>query len=216
MKNILAGLSIEKKLGAAALALGFFALFGANPYDHTYTTVNTKDIAFATETKTGMVPAVELADWLIKGKSDFRLVDLRSLKDYNEYHIPQAQNYKVPELNQPVFTRTEKIVLYSETDVEAAQAWFLLKSKDYKAVYILKGGMQSWKEQILFPKLALNASAAESAEFEKIKEISKFFGGTPQSGIKGDSLKPGLVVPKLQTPVQSVKGKQQVKKKEGC
>ena len=76
----------------------------------------------------------------------------------------------------------KKIILYSDAGIHSAQAWFLLKANGYKGVYILRGGLEEWKDSILFPRLVENATPAEIAAFEKAKEISKFFGGSPQVG----------------------------------
>ena len=46
---------------------------------------------------------------------------------------------------------------------------------------MLQGGLEEWKNQILFPKLPANASAEQLAKFEKMKEICKFFGGAAQN-----------------------------------
>lgn len=103
----------------------------------------------------------------------------------------------------------------------AAQAWFVLKSSNYKGVYILSGGLNEWKNQILFPKLALNATAGQTAAFEKVKQISAYFGGTPQLATTEQtttataSVKPNEpILPKLSTPAAG--GAAKKKKKEGC
>jgi hypothetical protein len=58
----------------------------------------------------------------------------------------------------------------------------LMKAKGYKGVYTLLGGLEEWKQTILFPSLPPFHSPKDSLAFEKKKEISKYFGGSPQSG----------------------------------
>ena len=77
--------------------------------------------------------------------------------------------------------RNQKIILYADDDVNAAQAWFILKSKNFRGVYLLDGGLKNWQGEVLFPKLSVNASKEEIAQFEKIKEMSKYFGGSAQT-----------------------------------
>ena len=91
MKNIFSKLSIEKKLGGFALLLGLLALIAGNPYGGTTIKVNEKDIALSTVNNSDKISVLDLADWIIKNKSDFELVDLRSEEKYNEYSIPDAQ-----------------------------------------------------------------------------------------------------------------------------
>lgn len=212
-------LPVERKLALTALLLGFIALFGANPYEHIFTSVNTKEIAFAAESKSTKIDPLELAGWIIKGRADYKLVDVRSEKEFNEYHIPEAQNVSLMELQNPAFERTEKIVLYSGNEMEAAQAWFLLRSKGYKAAYILSGGLAEWKNRVLFPVVAVSTNAEEEMKAEKIKEISKFFGGAPRvSGENAGTQMTQAEMPKLQVPLQQSGGSPTAprKKKEGC
>lgn len=216
MKKFLSNLGLNKRLAVAAFALGLFALFGADPYNHTFTTINTKDLAYITEKNTNKIEPLELADWIIKQKPDFKLVDLRSEKQFIEYHIPGALNIKTTELDKSDLTKPERIILYSDNDMNAAESWFLLKAKDYKAVYILSGGMDGWKEKVLFPKATPNGSKDELAAFEKTKAVSQHFGSIPQTGVKEDSLKTIFTMPKLQAPVPNAKSMTPKKKKEGC
>ena len=150
------------------------------------------------------------------------MVDLRTEKEYTEYNIPTSVNIKMEDLLGSGLMRNQKIVLYGTDDVAAAQAWFVLKSSNYKGVYILSGGLNEWKNQILFPKLALNATPEQTAAFEKVKQISAYFGGTPQlataeqtTSAAAPTVKPTTpALPKLSTPAAG--GKVVKKKKEGC
>ncbi|MGE5430277.1 MAG: rhodanese-like domain-containing protein [Syntrophomonadaceae bacterium] len=218
MKKRFQDLTIEKKLGLAALLLGFLALFGADPYNHAFSSVNTKEIAFAAESRSTKVDPLELAGWIIKGKADYKLVDVRSEKEFNEYHIPEAQNFALVELQNSSIEKTEKILLYSGNEMDAAQGWFLLRSKGYKAVYILSGGLEAWKSQVLFPSIALSTNPDETMKSEKIKQISRYFGGVPQVSGSDSSVTAKTEMPKLQAPVQQSQAGTSSRrtKKEGC
>ncbi len=76
----------------------------------------------------------------------------------------------------------EKVVLYSEGGIHASQAWMLLRAKGFKNVYTLKGGLDQWKEDVLFPTLAENATPQERARFERAAALARFFGGSPRTG----------------------------------
>ncbi|MCF8241259.1 MAG: rhodanese-like domain-containing protein [Melioribacteraceae bacterium] len=216
MKNLFEKLSGSQKLAAAAILLGLFAAFAGDPFDNTYTKINTKEIALDAMNNSDKVDVRELAEWLIEAKADFRLIDLRTEEKFNEYFIPSAANIQPAELMNANLMRNEKIVLYADENTTAAQAWFLLKSKDYKAVYILEGGLDMWKDKVLFPKLASDADAEEKMEFAKFSEVSKFFGGMPQTGLeeidKAEQKLPELKLP-ASTTLDIPKKK---KKREGC
>jgi hypothetical protein len=215
MKNLLANSSIEKKLGLLALLLGIIALIiGGTPDKHSIK-VNAKEMLLTSIRENDKINVETLADWIIKGNADFTIVDLRTDKAYNEYHIPGSYNIPISDLLNGDLMRNQKIILYSDDGVNAAQAWFVLKSDDYKGVYILNGGLKVWKDKILFPKLVSNATPVQITEFEKMKEVSKFFGGTPQSGTE-ETIAPVVQMPKLTMPAASPTGGGKKKKREGC
>ncbi len=217
MKNSWKQWTVNRILAAIVGALGFLAVLAGNPYRGSAVEVNAKELSEIVQKEVDHVSCEELAGWIIQGKSDYRLVDLRNEKDYADYHIPTAENVAITALNDGSLARNERIVLYSDGGIHSAQAWFLLKANQFKGVYILFGGLEEWKDRILFPRLADNATPAEIAAFEKTKLVSKFFGGSPQVGGAAASAAPTLAMPKLQMPggvqTKAAPGK---KKKEGC
>lgn len=221
MKNFLTNLSTSKKLAIAAGMLGIIALFIGNPVNENKIFVNAKELSLSTVKESDKVELQTLADWLIKGNADYTLVDLRNEKDYSEYNIPSSINIKMEDLLTSDLMRNQKIILYGDDDISSAQSWFILKSANYKGVYILSGGMSGWKNEILFPRLAFNASPEEVEAFEKIKQVSTYFGGSPQIAVSEgettttlDATPPMPVLPKLTAPPAGQKVKK--KKKEGC
>ncbi|MCX6143653.1 MAG: rhodanese-like domain-containing protein [Ignavibacteriales bacterium] len=217
MKDFYANLSLNKKLGLFAFVLGFLALFAGSPYHGSEATVNAKELALIVEKEVDHVSVQTLADWIIQGKSDFRLIDLRNEKDFAEYHVPSAENVPLSGLDQSNLQHNEKIILYSDGGIHSAQAWMLLAAKGFKGVYILRGGLEEWKDQILFPHIPENLTPAQVVEFAKTKEVSKFFGGAPQSGGTTDAATPKLAMPKLEAPAGAQsKAAPTKKKKEGC
>jgi rhodanese-related sulfurtransferase len=215
MKKFFNNLTTPKKLGLIALVLGLFATIAGSPYSGSTVKVNAKDLALSTVNNSDKIAVLELADWIIKGKSDYTLVDLREEKDFNEYFIPTATNIPMETLPESGLLRNQKIILYCYNDLRAAQAWFILKSNNYKGVYILDGGLDKWKSEVLFPKLSADATKEQVAEFEKVKEISKYFGGVPQTGSEQ------MTETKINLPTPQVTSKGNVnqpkkKKREGC
>ncbi|NWG29857.1 MAG: rhodanese-like domain-containing protein [Ignavibacteriaceae bacterium] len=215
MKKFFSNLSTPKKLALLALLLGITAIFAGSPYMGSKVKVNTKELALSTVKNSDKVKPLELADWIIKSKADYTLVDVRSEDQFSEYNIPTSINIPLPELPESDLLRNQKIILYSDDDIAAAQAWFILKSKNFKGVYILDGGLNNWQEKVLFPKLTANASKEELEQFEKRKSISEFFGGQAQTGSEQVSeTKVNLPTPKVTS--QSTGTKTKKKKREGC
>ena len=217
MKNFFAHLTTQRKFGLLALVLGFFAIFAGSPYNRNKITLNAKDLALIAEKKADNVSVQDVANWIIQGKVDFRIIDTRPAGEYAAYHIPMAQNIRLSGLLDQHFYPTDKLILYSDTGEEAAQGWFILKGKKYKAVYILKGGLDAWKNQILFPQLPANPTPEQLTSFNKIKEVSKFFGGTPQTDASEDQNQPQVKnLPKLQLPENVPNAAPRKRRKEGC
>jgi rhodanese-related sulfurtransferase len=203
------------------LGLGFIAIFLGNPTDIGKASVDTKALAVQIGDSSNRVDPIDLADWIIRGKADYRLVDLRNEVKFNEYHIPSAENIEINGINESDLAKNQKIILYSEDEFSAAQAWFLLKAKDFMGVYFLKGGLNQWRSEVLFPVKPIDSSAVSMAKFNKLAEVSKYFGGVPQAA-KNDStvsLSSASVpkMPKIAIQAPSGGGAKKAKpKKEGC
>lgn len=217
--NFILGLDLKIKLASIAFSLGLTAFIISDPFNSDYAKINVKDLSLIVQNEADHVIVDEIADWIIKSRVDFRLIDIRTEKEYNEYNIPVSENIPITKLFDGKIARNEKIILYSEGGIHSAQAWFLLKAKDYKNVYMLKGGMDEWNDKILYPKLGANATDNEKAKFEIASAISRYFGGTPQiiSGnqitLSVDAPRPA---PKIQAPAGSATGSVKKKKREGC
>ena len=219
MKNYLLNLSTPKKLAALAVLLAVFALIIGNSGNKNKINVNAKELALAAIKDQDKINQTTLADWLIKDKLDFILVDLRPEKEFEEYSIPNSINVKMEDLLNSDLKRNQKIILYGNDDVTSAQAWFILKSSDYKGVYILNGGMNSWKNEILYPKRSAGLTPEDSIKFEKIKQVSLHFGGTPQI-LNAESTSNVVVTPSPKVlpnlPRVTIPSGTTKKKKEGC
>jgi rhodanese-related sulfurtransferase len=217
MGDFFKNLSLNRRLALVALALGLLAVFGPNPYRGAGASVNTKETAIQMATGGDQVGVTALADWIIQGRADFRVVDLRPATAYAEYHIPPAENIPVASLNTSSLQRNEKIVLYAEDGARAAQAWMLLKARGYQGVYILRGGLEAWKDSVLFPRIPDNATPAQTVEFAKMREVAKFFGGAPQAAAGDTTTTRVAALPKLAMPTaKAAPGGAKKKKKEGC
>ena len=207
-------LPIRKRVGILAIILGFIAIFAGSPYDRSTTRINVKELTNISVKEDHSIDVDDLADWIIKSKYDYRLVDLRNSEAYTQYNIPGSENIPIREMLSSDLMRNEKIVLYSDEETVAVQGWFLLNADNFKSVYILEGGLTSWKDLVLFPKLPAEPTKDQLVLFEKKKEVSKFFGGQPQIG-EEEQIK--QEIPKITTPPKvTVKTKDKKKSREGC
>jgi rhodanese-related sulfurtransferase len=213
-------MTTNQKLGLLLVVLGLLAAFAGSPYAGGKVSLDTAELARIVEKEADHVSPEEMADWIVQGRSDFRLIDLRTEKEYAEYHIPGAENIALTALADAGMQRTEKIVLYSEGGIHSAQAWMLLKARGYRGVYMLRGGLEEWREKVLFPRLPENPTPAQRVEFAKMSEVAKHFGGAPQDGGSPDQAAVTAPMPKLAMPQAPAGGAPAAapkkKKKEGC
>ncbi len=213
--------TVPKRLAVAAFALGALAMAG-NPIRGHHVSIDTQELATITAGNLDRIAPVDLADRLVRGATDLRLVDLREKAAFANYHIPGAIHVPVSALNDAGFARNETIVLYSEGDARAAQAWMLLAAQGYRGVRMLTGGIEAWRDQVVFPAIPANATAADSLRFERTLQLARHFGGHAReaSGDAGANLASMTIAaplaapaPVMATPVANGGGK---KTKEGC
>jgi len=215
MLKFFVSLPLRKRVGLVGILLGIIAIFAPDPYHRTTASVNTKEIAMETLSSKDQISVEELADWIIQGKMDYRLIDLRSPEKYKEYNIPTSECVAIKNLPDADIERNEKILLYADDDITAAQAWYLLKSMGYKSVTILKGGLDNWEKEVLYPSIPENATPEQMKKFAKIVEVAKFFGGEPQTGDAGAVVKKAHPKPKAPAKV-TLKRSRKKKAREGC
>jgi rhodanese-related sulfurtransferase len=218
--------TLNRKLAIVAVALGTLALL-AQPHRGPFVKLDARELASVVEAEVDHVTATELAAWIVEGRADYRLLDLRTGPEYAAYHIPTAENVPLGGLADYPLLRNEKIVLYSAGGIHSAQAWMLLRAQGYEAVYMVLGGLDAWKDEVLFPVLPADADAKASAQFERAAQIARSFGGegrivtAPEAGPATLSTAPAMTteLPKLTAPPPMPGPATPVakkKKKEGC
>lgn len=218
MLKMYASLPPRKRIGILAVVLGIIAAFIGNPTNSTSTTVNIKELSMVAGDNVNTLTVTELADWIIQGKMDYRLIDLRSQDNFDEYNIPTSECVSMGSLTKSDLKRNEKLFLYSEDNIVASQAWFILKAAGFKSVSILDKGMEAWKANVVFPSCNCgdNPSEEQKQLHAKKAEIAKFYGGLMQedAGINSTVKKD---LPKLKAPKKVVlKTNRKKPAREGC
>jgi rhodanese-related sulfurtransferase len=218
--------TLRRALAAAALLLGVVAIAG-NPYRGSSVRIDTQELATIVGSTVDHVTVQELADWIVQGRTDYRLIDLRSEAEFAAYHVPTAESVPIADLPGYGLRRNEKIVLYSEGGIHSAQAWFLLRAQKYPGAYILFGGLEAWKDEVLYPVAPAAGTPQERAAFERAAQVARFFGGGPRAASAAAADSGGLVAMPAMPALPSVKVAPPVggapagaapkkKRKEGC
>lgn len=127
----------------------------------------------------------QVAKRIIANDPGILLVDVRYPRQFEAYSIPGAINIPMENLMDTNWTDSLNrmsidIVLYSNGDMVADQAWVLLTEHNAHNLYVLKGGLNKWFETIIKPTPPNETASAEAFEqysFEKGASI--YFGGSP-------------------------------------
>jgi rhodanese-related sulfurtransferase len=219
-------LTLNQRLALVAFILGAVAL-GASPTRQGVVAFDPRELALAVQRGTDHVGVGTLADDLVKGHADYRVIDVRAEAAYTAYHIPSAESVPLAALAAADLPRNEKLVLYGEDGVQAAQAWFLLRARGYRGVYMLRGGLAEWRDNVLYPVLSEVASVEARRENDRRTAVAASFGGAPRAAAAPapgtapvaaalPAPAPPSVTPSVQLPAGTAKPKAPAKRKEGC
>ena len=208
--------AIGPRLALVALALGAVALF-SEPHRGPFVKLDAREMGAIVDAEADHVTARELASWIVEGRSDYRLLDLRSPEEYAKYHIPGAENVQSRDLRDYPLLPSEKIVVYSEGGIHGAQGWMLLKALGYPSVYALLLGLDAWTDEVLYPAPPAGDDPRAKADFEKAAAMASFFGGKARTeSDAADASAPAL--PQLEAPAASpvIPVAPRGKQREGC
>jgi hypothetical protein len=153
------------------------------------------------------VDAAELANWIIEGRKDFMLVDIRPPEAYADAHIEGAVNVPITELVTADYLGNipddRRIIVYSRGSENAAAAATLLRVAGYDAA-LLAGGYNSWNQQVLNPDIPDSATADETPQTARQRAIACYFigDGSAPPPVVAKEAKPAFVPP-VATPAKA-------------
>jgi rhodanese-related sulfurtransferase len=215
MKRFLTTLTTNQRLALLAFLLGLVAI-AATPTRGGRVSMDGREMALLMQKGADRVDARTLASWIIQGRADFRLVDLREPAAFAAGpRIPGAENIPVSALTDAGLARDERILLVADDEARAAQAWFLMRGQGYRGVYIVKGGLRGWQDDVLYPRV----DGLDAAERAKAESVSAHFGGAATTGQAAAVPPPAAPVARAAAappPTAPAKKAAPAKKREGC
>ena len=159
----------------------------------------------------------ELAHKIINQDPSYLLIDVRDEVSFDEYTLPYAINIPLEKLfdedseaylNQDEFD----VILFSNDNFQANQAWLLCNRLEYKNLRVLDGGMNTWFNTIINPSKPKENMPAEAFELYTFrKAASMYFGVAYPEQVKVTQVK--KVIPKK---VIAVKKKKKLPTEGGC
>jgi len=172
--------------------------------DASATAGQVEQIARVVAQKEDRVAVDDLARWIIEGRQDFVLIDVRSADDFAAGHIDSAENIPLTELvstqRKQVLPNDRKLVLYSQGSELAAQAAVLLRLSGYDANLLL-GGYNFWSQHVLNPDIHPTLADGEYARVPEQQAIACYFvGGNSVAQAPAPVPRAPAYVPPVSTP----------------
>jgi len=159
----------------------------------------------------------DLARWIIEGRKDFVLIDVRPAADYDKGHIENAQNLVVTELvtreKLETLPTDRKVVVYSQGSEVAGQAVVLLRLAGYDASLLL-GGYNFWAQRVLNPEISPTLADGEYPRVPEQQAIACYFVGGDKTAQAPPPRKPA--VPAFVPPVTQPAPPRPGPSHEGC
>ena len=169
--------SANQRLGLIAIVVALLALVAGNSFKRNTANVDPYKLAYIVEHELDHVSAFDLGKSIMEGNSHYLVLDLRDSNQFADYHIPGAVNISLTSLMDAKYQKDQPMVLYSEGGVHSAQAMFLMWTRGYSRVYMLKGGMNEWNDEVLHPVLH-PGNVAGSDSIATLRKMSAWFGTT--------------------------------------
>ena len=140
-----------------------------------------QDIARSIEESEDQIDPTTVSQWIIEGRRDFMLIDIRDSDAFEQGHIKGAENIPLPRLLQKdtldELPEEKLVVIYSNGSSHAAQAWLVMKTAGFDS-YMLEGGFNYWNKVIMNPKApADEASDDEILRYKTQLAVKGYFGG---------------------------------------
>lgn len=143
-----------------------------------------------------------VAERLIDEDPSIMLIDVRSVEQFGEYSLPRSVNIPLSQILQPeqmdyLYQEDMDIVLYSNDDLYADQAWILCTRLGYKNLYVLKGGLNQWYISILNPSEPAETEPTEKFDLYSFRlAASQYFRGGADVHVDAGTSKEKIIIKK--------------------
>lgn len=143
-------------------------------------------LRFGVSQRARTVTPNELASWIIEGRRDFAVIDLRDQDDFKKGHVKEAVScgscHDTAEEGRKELEETQfidlskKLVLYTETGDETVDLPKSLAKNP--RLYTLTGGYEAWQKQVLAPVVFGGETDLEQIRVKQKQEaVRAYFSG---------------------------------------
>jgi len=146
-----------------------------------------------------------VADLIVNKDPSLQLIDVRSADEYEKFHLEGAINIPISDLlaeeNADILNQDIRMnVLYSNSTLNANQAWMITRQLGYNNNYVLEGGLNYWFDVIMNPQQPASTSSDEEfAKYDFRKAASAALGGGAIEALPSQGTPPPAVKPVIKT-----------------
>jgi rhodanese-related sulfurtransferase len=172
---------VGKQIGVlVALVLAIVILFLPGQDSKKYR-FDPQTIAGSIEESEDQIDPKTVSEWIIEGRRDFMLIDIRDSEAFEQGHIKGAENIPMSQLLQKdtldELPEDKLMVIYSNGSSHAAQVWLVMKTAGFDS-YMLEGGFNYWNRVIMNPKVPVGeVSDDEILRYKTQLAVKSYFGG---------------------------------------
>ena len=144
-----------------------------------------RKLRFGVSQRARTVTPAELASWIIEGRRDFAVIDLRDGEDFKKGHVRDAVSCGTchdtaeegrKETQETFIDLSKKLVLYTDTGDETVDLPKSLAKNP--RLYTLTGGYEAWQREVLAPVTFGGETSAEQLQTKQRQEaVRAFFSG---------------------------------------
>lgn len=187
---------MKKMLGKTLLSLSIASVAACAPAEKSG--VSLVDVAQAAARQDDRVSVHELATWLIEGRGDFRLIDVRLPEQFERGSIGDAENIPLARLVTPEVIDTlptdRKVIVFSNGSENAAKAVVMLRLSGVQA-HLVTGGFNAWQTSILNPDIPVAQLDGEEPRITEQRAYACYFVGERSGATDGDAGTAEIFVP---------------------
>lgn len=175
--------------------------------------VNPEKLYKAIKNKARYLSVDQVAERLINEDPSIMLIDVRSPDQAYEYALPGSMNIPLDEILLPDWEdyldqEGMDVVLYSNGDVLADQAWILCSRMGYKNLFVMTGGLNQWFTDIMQPVPPAETDPSEDFDLYSFRLAARSHFGGGSVEVKSEEL--------TSEPVKIVKRKKKTISEGGC
>lgn len=147
-----------------------------------------------------------VADKIINKDPSVLLVDVRTESEFAKFSLPNAINIPLAKfLDEKAAEVIDQdaldVVLFSNDNFQANEAWLLGNRLGYTNLYVMKGGLNEWFSTIILPKMPDETMPREAFELYTLRKAAGLYFGVGTAEVP--EIKPAIKITPAAAPASA-------------